>query len=112
MAMPGQNKEKPESAHDKFAREHPFAPTSWGPPDVNPADAAIARMQRNARLTAELQAQLAQPIGEAGLAGRVRRLEELLTGVIDSLNGATIEAICNEDTTITVTLTLPDLPGA
>lgn len=110
--------DKPESAHDKFAREHPFAPTGWGPPDVKPAEVAVARMQRAFDSNTRAQALLAKPPDDVSISGRLRRLEDLVAGIIDtqtailaSLNGATIEAVCNEDSTITVTLTLPDLPA-
>jgi hypothetical protein len=42
---------------------------------------------------------------------RLRYVERRLISVISSLNNATIEAVCNEDGTITVTLTLPALPA-
>lgn len=45
------------------------------------------------------------------LDARLRRLDQTVRAVVASLNAATIEAVCNEDGTITVTLTLPNLPG-
>lgn len=110
---------------EKFSNENPFLPSGWGPasadaaqPVDDPISRAIARMQRtrphegdplsvlrlgrdkvNARDTDDLQQQ-------------IQRVEARLGAVITSLNAATIDAVCNEDGTITVTLTLPNFPSA
>lgn len=46
------------------------------------------------------------------LQARIFRTEQTLNAVLRSLNGASIAAGCNDDGTITVTLTFPGLPGS
>jgi hypothetical protein len=45
------------------------------------------------------------------LDARLRMAEQRLRLVIAALNAASINAACNEDGTITVTLTIPNLPS-
>ena len=78
-------------------------------PDVNPADAAVARVTAQAAELAALD-QVPPSPRELEFQERILRLENLLQATLDSLNAGTIEAVCNVDTTITVTLTLPSLP--
>lgn len=97
-----------------------YAPGSFGEaaakvnaivPDVNPVDRALARM-REKFLAAAPSSSTRAPAQDVALAGRVTRLEDFMTGILLALNDAEITAVCNEDSTITITLTLPGLPGA
>ncbi len=81
-------------------------------PQVDPIQQTLAIMRRKAAATSVNRPGLPPPGREHEFDVRLTALEELMTSVITSLNGATIEAVCNEDTTITVTLTIPNLPGA
>ncbi len=80
-------------------------------PDVNPAERALQRMQVAALHIAPAAPALKAPTRETDLDTRLSYLEDTVFGVIASLNGATITAVCNGDGTITVTLILPNLPG-
>lgn len=81
-------------------------------PNISPVDQAITRMRQAFAFTApQLPGQL-PPSREQQFDGRLTRVEDLVFGILAALNDATIEAVCNEDTTITITLTLPGLPGA
>lgn len=73
-------------------------------PDLNPADRAVATMQRHAA-TMKIMEGLPPPDKNTDLRDRVARLENLLQLTLDSLNAATIE--CSGGS---VVLTLPDLP--
>ena len=79
-------------------------------PDVNPVDNAIARLFATAEHVKQFKDVAAVPDHNTDLRDRVARLENLTDAILYSLNNATIDAVCNEDSTITVTLTLPDLP--
>jgi hypothetical protein len=78
-------------------------------PDLNPADEAVLRMKKHAAALKEFK-ELPPTDRNSDIRDRVARLENLLQLTLDSLNANTIEAVCNMDGTITVTLTLPDLP--
>ena len=73
-------------------------------PDLNPADRAVATMQRHAA-TMKIMEDFPPPNQNTDLRDRVARLENLLQLTLDSLNAATIE--CSGGS---VVLTLPDLP--
>ena len=73
-------------------------------PDLNPADAVVARMQKRAAMKKDIES--LPPLNpDTDLRDRVARLEDILQLTLDSLNAATIECSGGD-----VVLTLPDLP--
>lgn len=80
-------------------------------PDVDPVYQAIATMRRKAAINSVDLRGLPPPNREHEFDGRITNLEELMTGTLAALNSASITAVCNGDGTITITLTLPSLPG-
>lgn len=73
-------------------------------PDVNPADAAVARLQRHSEHLKAYEA-LPPPSRNDDLRDRVARLENILQLTLDSLNAASMECVDGAPV-----LTLPDLP--
>lgn len=80
-------------------------------PDADPVARALTQMRAAAQHTSPDAPALTAPNKEAEHTRRITQLEDLITGIISSLNAATITAVCNGDGTITITLTLPSLPG-
>lgn len=90
------------------------SPAATAPSD--PVERAIGRMRRSQEGKPQSDLRSGRDKANArdtdDLQQQIQRAETRLAAVIASLNSATIDATCNEDGTITVTLTLPSFPGS
>lgn len=96
----------------RFELTQRFFPTGWTEtqqrflPDYNPATSMLFSMPGQTRWGGM------QPFDPNGdILTRILDLENNSCGVLYSLNNASISAVCNTDSTITITLNLPSLPA-
>lgn len=83
------------------------------PPDNNDGGLTPIRpFQSSPMRVAPTEDQAGPGRNPTDLDARIRTAEARLRLVIRALNSASISAICNEDGTITVTLTVPGLPSS